>query len=82
MNNFPSSYEFACGAVYRWQNNFYWGEIYSEHGVYHVRYGKNGEKWNIWKTYDNTIPGYFRVAKKKFKSIKKELENATVVNGA
>lgn len=68
MNNFPTSYEFACGAVHRWENKFLWVEMYMEHGVYHVRRGIIGGKWISWRSYDKTIPSRFRAAKKKFKS--------------
>lgn len=50
-----SAYELACGRVQRESINGCWIELYKESGCYHVRMGRNGEKWSRWETFDNTF---------------------------
>ena len=58
-------YSFACGYIEREENNSKWKEMYREHNVYHVRAGRDGEKWAIWDSFERVTDAW-----KRYKSIK------------
>lgn len=61
--NEVSTYDFACGAAQRTEINDCWIELYREHNCYHIRMGRNGEKWSRWETFDNAYESPLKQAR-------------------
>ena len=69
--NQVSAYDLNCGGVQKDYVNDCWIELYREHNCYHVRMGRNGEKWSRWETFDNTFESPLKCARSEWTKFKK-----------
>jgi len=69
--NQVSAYDLNCGGVQKDYVNDCWIELYREHNCYHVRMGRNGEKWSRWETFDNTFESPLKLARTEWTKFKK-----------
>lgn len=75
MKNQISAYDLACGGVQKEEFNNHWLELYREHNCYHVRMGKNGEKWSSWESFDSGDKSPLKLARNCYREFKNDIKN-------